>query len=169
MDCSPPCSSVHGFPRQAYWSGCHFLLQGIFPTQGWNPRLLPWSAVLYHLSRQGIFPTQGWNPCLLPRSAVLYHLSRQGIFPTQGWNPRLLPCSAVLYHLSRQGSLVISRCCCSVTQLCPTLCGSVDHSPPSFPVFCCLPVFAQTHVHHVIGRLGKFFARFQNRKRGKCA
>ena len=29
-----------GFPRQEYWSGCHFLLQGIFPTQRWNPGLL---------------------------------------------------------------------------------------------------------------------------------
>ena len=28
-----------GFSRQEYWSGFHFLLQGIFPTQGWNPRL----------------------------------------------------------------------------------------------------------------------------------
>ena len=25
-----------GFSRQEYWSGCHFLLQGIFPTQGSN-------------------------------------------------------------------------------------------------------------------------------------
>ena len=29
-----------GFPRQEYWGGCHFLLQGIFPTQGSNPCLL---------------------------------------------------------------------------------------------------------------------------------
>ena len=29
-----------GFSRQEYWSGCHFLLQGIFQTQGSNPRLL---------------------------------------------------------------------------------------------------------------------------------
>ena len=28
------------FSKQAYWSGLHFLLQGIFPTQGWNPYLL---------------------------------------------------------------------------------------------------------------------------------
>ena len=28
-----------GFPRQKYWS-CHFLLQGIFPTQGLNLGLL---------------------------------------------------------------------------------------------------------------------------------
>ena len=34
-----------GFPRQAYWYGSHFLLQGIFPTQRWNPRLLHISCV----------------------------------------------------------------------------------------------------------------------------
>ena len=28
------------FSRQEYWSGCHALLQGIFPTQGSNPGLL---------------------------------------------------------------------------------------------------------------------------------
>ena len=41
-----------GFPRQEYWSGCHFLLQGIFPTQGSNLRLLLWwadSLLLSHL------------------------------------------------------------------------------------------------------------------------
>ena len=29
-----------GFSRQEYWSGCHALLQGIFPTQWSNPCLL---------------------------------------------------------------------------------------------------------------------------------
>ena len=29
-----------GFLRQKYWRGCHFLLQGFFPTQGPNPGLL---------------------------------------------------------------------------------------------------------------------------------
>ena len=33
-----------GFCRQEYWVGCHFLLQGIFWTQGLNPRLLYWQA-----------------------------------------------------------------------------------------------------------------------------
>ena len=28
------------FSRQEYWSGCYFLLQGIFPIQGLNTRLL---------------------------------------------------------------------------------------------------------------------------------
>ena len=29
------------------------LLQGIFPTQGLNPGLLPWGQIVYHLSYQG--------------------------------------------------------------------------------------------------------------------
>ena len=33
--------------------GCHFLLQGIFPTQGLNPGLLHCRQTLYHLSHQG--------------------------------------------------------------------------------------------------------------------
>ena len=28
------------FYRLGYWSRCHFLLQGLFPTQGLNPRLV---------------------------------------------------------------------------------------------------------------------------------
>jgi len=28
------------FSMQKYWNGCHFLLQGTFPTQGLNPSLL---------------------------------------------------------------------------------------------------------------------------------
>ena len=31
---------------------CHSLLQGIFPTQGWNPGLLRCRQILYHLSRR---------------------------------------------------------------------------------------------------------------------
>ena len=41
-----------GFSRQEYWgAGCHFLLQGIFPTQGLNPcllSLLHCRQILYH-------------------------------------------------------------------------------------------------------------------------
>ena len=40
------------FSRQKYWIGCHFLLQGILPTQGLNSHLPHWqtgSILLYHL------------------------------------------------------------------------------------------------------------------------
>ena len=54
IDCSPPGSSVHGiFPGMNTGVGCHFLLQGIFPTQGLNPGLPHCRQTLYHLSYQG--------------------------------------------------------------------------------------------------------------------
>ena len=42
-----------GFSRQEYWSGLHFLLQEIFPTQGLNPSLPRCRQTLYRLSHQG--------------------------------------------------------------------------------------------------------------------
>ena len=62
MDCSPPGSSAHGISQAGIleW-GCHFLLQGIFPTQGSNLRLLcllHWQAdslSLCHLGSHLIF------------------------------------------------------------------------------------------------------------------
>ena len=55
MDCSPPGSSVLGIfqARILEWV-CHFLLQGIFPSQGSNPYLLHGqvdSLPLSHLGR----------------------------------------------------------------------------------------------------------------------
>ena len=37
-------------------------------------------------------------------------------------------------------------CCCSVAQLCPTLCDPMNCSTSGFPVLHYLPEFAQTHV-----------------------
>ena len=42
-----------GFPRQEYWSGYHFLLQGIFMIQGSNLHLLHCQADSLPLSHQG--------------------------------------------------------------------------------------------------------------------
>ena len=44
--------------------GCHFLLQGIFPTQGLNPSLLHHRWVLYH-----------WNTREVPRGGNWQHAS----------------------------------------------------------------------------------------------
>ena len=56
MDCSPPGSFVRGHsPGKNTGVGCHFLLQGIFPTQESNPHLLPLlycRYILYLLSHQ---------------------------------------------------------------------------------------------------------------------
>ena len=69
MDCSPPGSSVHGISGKYNGVDCHFLLQGIFSTQGLNPRLL----------------------CLLCCRQILYRLSNWGNpqeLPTI-WKPRI--------------------------------------------------------------------------------
>ena len=42
------------FPGNSPGVDCHFLLQGIFPTQGSNPGLPYCRQRLYHLSHQGI-------------------------------------------------------------------------------------------------------------------
>ena len=41
------------FPGKDTGVGCHFLLQGIFPTQGSNPGLLHCRQILYQLSFKG--------------------------------------------------------------------------------------------------------------------
>ena len=43
------------FPGKSTGVDCHFLLQGIFSTQGSNPGLLHCRQMLYHLSHQGSF------------------------------------------------------------------------------------------------------------------
>ena len=47
MDYSSPGSSVWDFPGKNIGVSCHFLLQGIFPTQGLNHLLLG-RQILYH-------------------------------------------------------------------------------------------------------------------------
>ena len=42
-----------------------------------------------------------------------------------------------------------SRCCCSITKSCPTLCDPMDCGTPGFPVLYCLLEFAQGHVHWI--------------------
>ena len=56
------------FPGKNTGVGCHFLLQGIFLTQGLNPCLLPCSQVLYHLSHQG---SLYWSCCVCVSCSVM--------------------------------------------------------------------------------------------------
>ena len=81
MDCSPPGSSVHGISQQEHWSGCHSLLQGIFPTQGSNLGLPYHRRILYRLSRQG---SQSISKsfdvfCVVPCGLLMGILSRNNL------------------------------------------------------------------------------------------
>ena len=51
--------------------GCHFLLQGIFPTQGLNPGLLHCRQILYQLS-YNIHEVQYYNPRTEDDSSFLH-------------------------------------------------------------------------------------------------
>ena len=67
--------------------GCHFLLQGIFPTQGSNPGLPHCRQTLYRLIHQGS-PKLSKSPlslcslkALLPVCFLLFHLNKLFFFP----------------------------------------------------------------------------------------
>ena len=59
MDCTPPASSVHGISQAKNTRvGCHFLLHGIFPTQGSNPCTCIDRWILHHwATRLGFWNT----------------------------------------------------------------------------------------------------------------
>ena len=70
------------------------------------------------------------------------------------FSPALAPkCSKGLCQVKRPGCTIVSRVqcvsvsCCSVGQLCLTLCDPMDCSTPGFPVHHQLLELAQTHVH----------------------
>ena len=76
MDHSPQGSSVHG-SRQEYWSGLPFLS----PLLEWVAISFSITGVGYHFLLQGIFPTQGLNwslLCLLQWQAGSLPLHRLG-------------------------------------------------------------------------------------------
>ena len=73
--------------------GCHFLLQGIFPTQGWNSCLLHWQADSLSLSHQGSprVTLAVFNPvCGEARG------KRNSYFPLAGYHPEAV---SVFSHL----------------------------------------------------------------------
>ena len=75
------------FPGKNIGVGCHFLLQGIFPTQGWNQCLLHclhrrW--ILYHLGS----PVMIGYTFLSRRVPYCYHSQRMRCEPVS-----LIPCS----------------------------------------------------------------------------
>jgi len=57
-------------------------------------------------------------------------------------------CLAPLVRMSI-GTATMENNISSVTQSCPTLCDSMNHSTPGLPVHHQLPEFTQTHVHQV--------------------
>ena len=76
MDCvaqqAPLGLSLWDFPSKDTGVGCHFLLQGIFPNQGLNLRLLHWQADSLPLSQLGSSGLGVTHLLFLPLRAVLW-------------------------------------------------------------------------------------------------
>ena len=68
MNCSPPGSSPWNFPGKSTGVGCHFLLQGIFLTQGSNPGLQHCGQTLLQSEPPGKPPVALKLLCLVGRS-----------------------------------------------------------------------------------------------------
>ena len=75
--------TVWNSPGKNTGVGSHFLLQGIFPTQGSNPGLLHCKQILYHLSHQGS-PPSNLEGLIPPRSSMnlIMHITSPNAFLT---------------------------------------------------------------------------------------
>ena len=119
MDCSLTGCSVPVVSQvKSTGVGCHFLLQGIFPTQGSNPRLLHWQVNSWPLSHQCVCSVLS-DSFATPRTVahevpLSMEFSRQeycsglplpspGDLPHPGIEPGSPVLQQILYHLSHQG------------------------------------------------------------------
>ena len=82
MDSNPPGSCPQNFPGKSTRVGCYFLLQGIFPAQRSDPRLLHWSADSLPL-------------CCLGRYQVHSNTAKSQV-PSRPQEPASFPCLLTL-------------------------------------------------------------------------
>ena len=116
--------------------GCHFLLQGIFPTQGSNPRVLCWQVDSLPLSYQG-------SPCTA-RDAVCMKLyfSDTCCLTGRGFAIfKVLTMMSIRKYIENNviGYLPLPLYTSSVhfrsvAQSCPTLCDPMNRRTPGLPV-----------------------------------
>ena len=59
-----------GFPRQEYWMGCHFLLQGIFPTSETEP-----ASTVFPALAGGFYHSTTWEALCSLETIVVWSLS----------------------------------------------------------------------------------------------
>ena len=111
------------FPGKNTGVDCHFLLQGIFLTQGSNHGSLIGRRILYSE------PSEKPNyklPATKTTIIIFHHM---------------------VLHIHNVKILSVQFS--SVAQSCPTLCDPMGCSMPGLPVHHQLPEFTQTHVHRV--------------------
>ena len=131
-----------GSPGKKTGLGCHFLLQGIFSTQGLNPHLLHWQTDSLLLSHPGnqLFIYKLRN-AKMARKHSPFWLSKKW-----GWNQSQL---AEVGQLKSEGKLWCISQLSSIAQSCLTLCDPMDCSMLGFLVHHQLLEPAQTHIYQV--------------------
>ena len=103
MDCSLPRSSVHGiFPGKNTGVGCHFLLQGTFPTQESNPCLPQVYCIAGRFfTTEPLYPSQ-------PRPGTGSHSRENALF--QGFESRLFISTGKGFLTGKLRDAATARC-----------------------------------------------------------
>ena len=179
MDCSPPDSSVHGdSPGKNTGVACHALLQGIFPTQGLNSRLVsPALAGGFFTTSTTFLPSfslSPFQPCVYSylstntlvhspvHSSVLHlstrppiHLSTHPFLHSSILPPiHFLPPNLSLIwafqvvELNRQKSDSFIVVIVLVTQSCLTLCNPMDYIAHQAPLS--MEILQQEYSSHTL-------------------
>ena len=117
-----------GFPGEHTGVGCHFLLQGIFSTQGLNPGLLHCRQVVYGLSYRG-------SPCGRCRD-IIQHFQLQPLWQVQGHHAALSAAAPVAGAGTSCSTFSCSPCgrCRDIMQhshLQPQASPGVSRPPPT--------------------------------------
>ena len=144
-------------PGQNTGVGSHSLLQGIFPTQGWNPGLPHCRQILYPLSHQGrsksIKPTGIECFCVQPGRVwlfLLFPLQLSSLTSGQSPSAPVPPCS-LFFNSRKNTGLSHLHTSCSVPLLMPCSLPGWSHSLlPSPPQ---LTLYSSTQVSPLPGRL----------------
>ena len=119
MNCSPPGSSVHGVFRARIMEHVAISFSGVSS----QPRDQTHVSCVSCTGRQMLYCCTTWEA---PHDLCWYKTTTMHERPTS--------------------SLPEPCCCCSVAQLCPTLCNPMDDSTPGFCALHHRPELAQTHV-----------------------
>ena len=139
--------------------GCHFLLQcrkvksESEVAQSCPTPSDPMDCILPGSSIHGIFQAKvlEWGAIAFSKRKTLKSSKRRPC-RSSDHNLRTIPSLwfSTYFPLERRCEFPNRLfCCCSVTQLCSTLCDPMDCSMPGFPVLCYLLEFAQTQVHWI--------------------
>ena len=160
------------FPGKSTGVGCHFLLQGVFPTQGWNLGLPHCRQMLYHLSYQrshvtyvrppkrsyGLWVSKGTQSTSATQTGGNWKNKQSNSFSIFSFDLLVPSCLQPNQRLEVKGSQftqsikvslleprVQKDCCQSLSHV--QLCNPMDCSTPGLPVHHQLLEFTLTHVH----------------------